>query len=122
MPPAAQLTSCSTPGRMNNTSPATCSPPLMTDTDPRLPAITQGAGLQWAARFPTSTENTDAGSSRAARDIEKTIVGTLIQRNGRSQVVHLDVMEQPAISSRNKENYLNAKEAFNRRDLTSCMS
>jgi hypothetical protein len=47
---------------MNTTSPVTCSPALMTETDPRLPAITQGAGLQWAARWPTSTENTLAGN------------------------------------------------------------
>ena len=45
------------------------SPALMTETDPRLPAITQGAGLQCGARCPTSTENTLAGNGRPALDI-----------------------------------------------------
>jgi hypothetical protein len=38
------------------------SPAPMTETDPRLPAITQGAGLQWGARCPTSAENMAAGT------------------------------------------------------------
>src|SRR5215217_7799319 len=71
MPPSAQMTLCSTPGRMNRTSPVTCSLALMTETDPRLPAITQGAGLQCGARCSTSTENTHAGNGRPALDIAR---------------------------------------------------
>ena len=105
----------------------------MTETDPRLPAITQGAGLQWGARCSTSTENTDAGNRRPALDIGKLSSARLFNASaltkayaswGKTQREDTVVEErsQRAISSRNKENYLKAKAAFNRKDMAGCMS
>src|SRR5262245_3965850 len=92
MPPFAQMTLCSTPGRMNSTSPVISSPALMTETDPRLPAITPGAGLQWGARYSTGTENTLAGNGRPAFDIGILIVRTFVQRKRDRPSVY--IMEQ----------------------------
>jgi predicted ester cyclase len=82
--------------------------------------------------FDIHREHT-CGKLKAGARHRQTIVGTFLQRKrghkayaswSKTQMEDkvVDERSRRAISSRNKENYLKAKAAFNRKDIAGCMS
>ena len=88
--------------------------------------------MQWRARCPTGTENTLAGNERPVLDIGRLSSARLFNANtiveayatwGQAQEETVVEKQDPrAVSARNKDNYLKAKAAFNRKDMAGCMS
>ena len=117
---------------MNRMSPTTVPPALTTDTGPRRPAITHGAGLQCAARCATATENTPAGRGcaalamaglSAARCFNASTAARAYPACGAAWMEGeaVDERSERTIAMRNRDHYLQAKAAFNANDMAECM-